>query len=83
MHMPELRPRLPEGQANAVVEERVDVEVGGVSFQVGDELVARRVRGEGRGEREERQLTELFGQVEVEAVVRLVLPERGDAGRLL
>jgi len=83
MHMPELRPGLPEGQADAVAEERLEVEVGSVSFQVGDELVARRVRGEGRREREERQLTELFREVQVEAVVGLVLPERGDAGRLL
>lgn len=82
MHMPELRPGFPKGQTDAVVEERLDVEVRSVRFQVGDELVARRVSGEGRGERKERQLTELFREVEVEAVVGLVLPERGDAGRL-
>lgn len=79
-------PNCPEGGVGVEVggddgpiEEGVEVEAGSVGFQVGDELVFGRVLGEVFGESEKGELAEVLGEVEFEAVVSPVLPQRGYA----
>ncbi|RAL42219.1 hypothetical protein DM860_012002 [Cuscuta australis] len=65
--------------ADALVEARVQAEVGGVGFEVVDELGLRRVLRVVLREGEVRELAELLGEVELEAVVGAFLPQRGNA----
>lgn len=67
------------GGVDVLVEAGLDVEVGSVGFHVGDELLLGGVLGEVFGESEERELAEVLGEVEFEAVVGSVLPQRGYA----
>lgn len=78
------RPNSPEpvneaGPQDGLIEPGPDGEVGGVGLHVGYKLVLGRVLGKVLGKFEERKLAEVLGEMELEAVVGLVLPEGGYA----
>uniref|UniRef100_A0A8R7PYP9 Uncharacterized protein n=1 Tax=Triticum urartu TaxID=4572 RepID=A0A8R7PYP9_TRIUA len=64
---------------DGLAEAGADVEGGGVGLEVGDELVLGGVLGVVVGEGHARELAEVLGEVEAEAVVGAALPERGEA----
>lgn len=62
-----------------LLEFRLDREMAGVGLHIGDELILGGIFREIIWEIEQRELAELLGEVEFEAIVGSVLPERGDA----
>lgn len=67
------------GGRDGDVEPRVQLEVASVGLQVSDELSLGRILREVAGEGELRQLAKLIREVELQPVVRPVLPQRGNA----
>lgn len=78
-HSPESDHGVELGGGDGLVERGLNVEHVGVIFKVVDELLLGRVSGEVGRKRHQRQLAELLGQVEAEAIVGLELPQRGYA----
>lgn len=73
------QPAFELGGDDELAEARPEAEFFGVGLQVIDELLPGRVLGEVGGERHEGELAELLGEVELQAVVGLVLPQGGYA----
>lgn len=67
------------GFEDRLVEFGVDGEMAGVGLHVGDELIFGGIFREIIWEIEQRELAKLLGEVEFEAIVGSVLPQRGDA----
>ncbi len=67
------------GRRDLLIESEIQLESRRVILQVVHELLPVRVRGVIRGKRQMRKLAELFGDVQVQTVVGLVLPQRRNA----